>query len=303
MNIYEKLRRSQHKNNNEMEKEMTITELVEKLNQYLKKRLDRNVINRIENGTQQPTCEQLVAYSKVFDVSIDYILGNEKPKSDTEIIKSISDYLSLSDITISELAKLSHVEKHIIDAMFTRSAIATSLMRTTKEMLFYSHPSAKNRSYIKLDEDLTLRDKVYEKLEQEINERQVIDIFSQRLAIEMHDILTILSKDKQLITDIVEDYRKKFFTFHKRTLLASELPKFKCDDNGNVIEDIDAEIYNTEEKIQKRLKSRDDKGKLFDYGIDIHNYSDFKERVHKYRHEKTKEEYLSWLRHIDSETE
>ena len=71
MNIYEKLRRSQHKNNNEMEKEMTITELVKKINKEIDgKKLDRNVINRIEAG-QEPTLTQLVAYSKVFNVSTD----------------------------------------------------------------------------------------------------------------------------------------------------------------------------------------------------------------------------------------
>lgn len=120
MNIYEKLRRSHHKNNNEMEKEMTITELVDKLNEKIDgKNLDRNVVNRIEAG-QEPTSAQLVAYSKVFNVSTDYILNNISPKSDTETIKTIADYLGLSDTTIEELAKLKPDHKMIFDKMISK---------------------------------------------------------------------------------------------------------------------------------------------------------------------------------------
>ena len=120
MNIYEKLRRSHHKNNNEMEKEMTITELVDKLNEKIDgKKLDRNVVNRIEAG-QEPTSAQLVAYSKVFNVSTDYILNNISPKSDTETIKTIADYLGLSDTTIEELAKLKPDHKMIFDKMISK---------------------------------------------------------------------------------------------------------------------------------------------------------------------------------------
>ena len=58
-----------------------------------------------------------------------------------------------------------------------------------------------------------------------------------------------------------------------------------------------------EEKILERLERRDKKGKSFDYGIDIQNYSDFKKCIQQYRLEKTKEDYLSWLEYIDFETE
>ena len=91
MNIYEKLRRSQHKNNNEMEKEMTITELVKKINKEIDgKKLDRNVINRIEAG-QEPTLTQLVAYSKVFNVSTDYLLGRTNTQATTYSVNNIND--------------------------------------------------------------------------------------------------------------------------------------------------------------------------------------------------------------------
>ena len=138
MNIYEKLRRSHHKNNNEMEKEMTITELVDKLNEKIDgKNLDRNVVNRIEAG-QEPTSAQLVAYSKVFNVSTDYILNNISPKSDTETIKTIADYLGLSDTTIEELAKLKPDHKMIFDKMISKYSFLL-ILSEIRNLLGYNY--------------------------------------------------------------------------------------------------------------------------------------------------------------------
>ncbi len=138
MNIYEKLRRSQRKNNNEMEKEMTIAELVKKLNKEIDgKKLDRNVINRIEAG-QEPTLTQLVAYSKVFNVSTDYILNNVSPKSDTETIKSIADYLGLSDVTIEEIMKLKTDYKMILDKMISRYCLLL-ILSEIRNLLGYNY--------------------------------------------------------------------------------------------------------------------------------------------------------------------
>lgn len=142
MTIYEKLRHSKHKNNNEMEKEMTVAELVRRLNKEIEinggKPLDRNVVGRIENGSQKPTVTQLVAYSKVFDVSIDYILNNVSPKSDTETIKSIADYLGLSDTTIKEIKELKTEYKMILDKMISRYNLL-SILYKIRNLLGYNY--------------------------------------------------------------------------------------------------------------------------------------------------------------------
>ena len=112
MNIYESLRQNKRKNDNLMENGMTQKELVDKINEVIiGKKINRSVISRIENGSQSPTPEQLVAYSKVFNVSVDYILDNVSPKSKTESIKSIADYLNLSDDTIEKIFNLSSERK------------------------------------------------------------------------------------------------------------------------------------------------------------------------------------------------
>lgn len=246
----------------------------------------------------------LLAYKKKFNVSADWLIDNTvTTRHLTGDAASASKVTGLTDITIDEIASLSVSEKHIIDAFFSRSAISINIIKTIQEMLFYSHPLAKNNSYIKLDKSLTARDKDYEQLEMKLNESQIIDILSQRLSIEMREIIETLSKDKKLSDEILEDYRSKFFTYHHHVLTAAELPKLITDDNGNLIRDIEEHIYEIEEKILERLERRDKKGKSFDYGIDIQNYSDFKKCIQQYRLEKTKEDYLSWLEYIDFETE
>ena len=124
-------------------------------------------------------------------------------------------------------------------------------------MLFYSHPLAKNNSYIKLDKSLTARDKDYEQLEMKLNESRIIDILSQRLSIEMREIIETLSKDKKLSDEILEDYRSKFFTYHRHVLTAAELPKLITDDNGNLIRDIEEHIYEMEEKIHRAFGTKE----------------------------------------------
>ena len=139
MNIYERLRRSQHKNNNQMEKEMTVAELVNKINQTIVgKKIDRNVINRIENGSQDPSISLLVAYSKVFNVSTDYMLGNIAPKSDEENIKSIADFLGLSDFSIKEIQKFSFEDKTVLNAFIEENSV---------ELLKFSIENYYNQTY------------------------------------------------------------------------------------------------------------------------------------------------------------
>ena len=263
-------------------------------------------VKKVESNTPDVKidAEMLLAYKKKFNVSADWLIDNTvTTRHLTGNAASASMVTGLTDITIDEIASLSVSEKHIIDAFFSRSAISINIIKTIQEMLFYSHPLAKNNSYIKLDKSLTARDKDYEQLEMKLNESRIIDILSQRLSIEMREIIETLSKDKKLSDEILEDYRSKFFTYHRHVLTAAELPKLITDDSGNLIRDIEEHIYEMEEKILERLERRDKKGKSFDYGIDIQNYSDFKKCIQQYRLEKTKEDYLSWLEYIDFETE
>lgn len=268
--------------------------------------LDEKKFNYTANewlsGRNLASLDNLIRICSFFDCDIDYLIT--KQESFSKNISSASETTGLEYITIEEITNLSVSEKHIVDVIFGRSAISTSLVRTIREMLFYSHPSIKNNSYIKLDKDLTARDKDYDELETEINEHQIVDILSQRLSLEMHEIIETLSKDEVLTSEILNDYKNKFFRKHRKLLSDSELPKLITDDEGNIIIDIDEKIYRLEEKILERLENRDRKGKNFDYGVgNIHNYSDFKKCIQQYRLEKTKEEYLSWLEYIDYETE
>lgn len=198
MNIYEQLRRSQHKNDNPMEKEMTVAELVKKLNTKLDgKKLDRNVINRIENGTQEPTLAQLIAYSKVFNVSTDYILNNVKPKSDTETLKSIADFLGLSDASVKEIAKLKPEHKIILDKMIANYCLL-SVLPEIRNLLGYNYL----RPHIKLlfEEKAKMNDgaEIDQYLHNAINDNTVSVFFNSTVANRIKDIVDNTMEDEEL---------------------------------------------------------------------------------------------------------
>lgn len=260
-----------------------------------------NTAKSINNHLHYPDSmsqKYIKAYCIIFDCSADYLLGFiDLPTHENQ---SVYEITGLDNSTIDELSNLPISEKHIIDAMFGRTSGSMTLIKTIKEMLYYSHPITKNKTYIKLDRGLTTRDKDYEELEHELNNHDVIDIFSYKLSIEMRSIIEVLSMNKELSEEIYQDYKNKFFHKHKKMMSIDELPKI--DSNGNFV--FPDEIYRMEEKILTRLENRDKKGKIFNYGIDkLRNYSDFIELMRIYRDEKTEEDYLSWLKFIDDKTE
>lgn len=88
--------------------ELTLIELAKKLNPYVSIILDDNVgrsaISNLENRKQNLTLELAIAYSKVFDVSLEYILclsDDMQPEN-----KSIKETIGLSDKSIDEIKKL-----------------------------------------------------------------------------------------------------------------------------------------------------------------------------------------------------
>ncbi|MDO4943520.1 MAG: helix-turn-helix domain-containing protein [Lachnospiraceae bacterium] len=197
MNIYEKLRRSQHKNNNEMEKEMTVAELVKKLNQKIDgKKLDRNVINRIEAG-QEPNLAQLVAYSKVFNVSTDYILNNISPKSDTETIKSIADYLGLSDATIEEIAELKPDYKMIFDKMISKYCFLL-ILSEIRNLLGYNY--LRPHLTLQFDEKRKWLDgaEIDQVLNNAVNDNAVSVFFNEAVNKRIEQIVENVMNDKEL---------------------------------------------------------------------------------------------------------
>lgn len=222
MNIYEKLRHSQHKNNNPMEKEMTVADLVRKLNkEIVGKKIDRNVINRIENGSQEPTPSQLVAYSKVFNVSTDYILGNNSSKSETETIKSIADYLGMSDATIREIAKMPDDYKKIFDKMISKYCLLL-VLRDIRNLLGYNYL----RPHLKLQFDEKLKTHSGAEIDQFLNDA----INDNHVSLFFNEVIN--NRIKQIVDDITSDDELKSYFGEidknskiKAILTAEDLPR------------------------------------------------------------------------------
>lgn len=222
MNIYEDLRRRKHKNNNEMEKEMTVAELVKALNTKIDgKKLDRNVITRIENGSQQPTPAQLVAYSKVFDVSIDYILNNVAPKSETETIKSIADYLGISDESVEEISKLNPDYKKILDKMISRYCLLL-ILSEIRNLLGYNYLRPHLKLVFEEKKKLNSGAEIDQYLNNAINDNAVSTFFNEAVSKRVKQVVDNTMNDEELKKYFGEiDKDSKIYGF----LPDSELPK------------------------------------------------------------------------------
>lgn len=124
MNVYEQLRKSKHKNNNEMEKEWTVADLVNEFQRITPNtKIDRNKINRIENGAQKPDADTLIAYSKVFDISVDYLLGISPTATIDEDIRMIGKTTGLSDISINMLKQYKDLYCDILNYLLENNSL------------------------------------------------------------------------------------------------------------------------------------------------------------------------------------
>lgn len=242
--------------------------------------------------------ENLVRICNFFNCDMDYLISNQDCFS--KGIAGASEVTGLEYITIEELSKLSTAEKHIVDAICSRTIISHRLIQLIKEMLYYAHPITKNNSHIVLDLHLTARDQSYQELEHELNKSELLDIFSNRLVLAMHELLDTLFKDTDLLQEISADYRNKYFKEHK-LLSSSELPKLLP--GGEL--DIPKTIENLEDKILDRLKERESASKLFPYPIEnLKTSDDFSKIMQSFRNNKkqTPKEYLELLEKIDDAT-
>lgn len=243
--------------------------------------------------------ENLVRICNFFNCDMDYLISNQDCFSKS--IAGASEVTGLEYITIEELSKLSTAEKHIVDALCSRTIISHRLIQLIKEMLYYAHPITRNNSHIVLDLHLTARDQSYQELEHELNQSELLDIFSNRLVLAMHELLDTLFKDTNLLQEISIDYRNKYFRKHKQLLSSSELPKLL---SGGEL-DIPRMIENLEDKILDRLKQRESANKLFPYSInDLKTSDDFSKIMQSFRNsrDQTPEEYLKLLEKIDDAT-
>lgn len=70
------------------EKKMTQTELSEKLNSRFGLKTDRVMISKWETGFQTPILSTLSCLAQIFDVSLDYLNGNETEEKQIDNIEA-----------------------------------------------------------------------------------------------------------------------------------------------------------------------------------------------------------------------
>ena len=69
----------------------------------LKLNLSQKMISAYENGTHQPSIDTLIKMSNIFNVSVDYIIGNTDIRTPAE--KFVSDSLTTGEIELLDLFK------------------------------------------------------------------------------------------------------------------------------------------------------------------------------------------------------
>lgn len=268
---------------------------------------DKNsAIRKIRNwqdGYSMPkTVNELLSICELFDCDVEYIIGKQHHFRNASL--DAIERTGLDEITIEELSKLSTTEKHIVNALFSRTVGSFNLLKLIKEMLFYSHPNAKNNAHISLDSEITSKSKDMEELEKKLNDTEILNLLSYKLSIEMQRIIECLTNDETLTNEIYSEYKKLYFTKHLKTLSAADLPKLSIDENGNLIIDTNRQIEKLETQILERLTNREKKGIYYTYNIDwLHSSSDFKEKMQNFRTALDTNAYLEWLENIENNTQ
>lgn len=107
-----------------------------------------NTSNEWLSGRNLAGLNNLLKICSFFDCDIEYLITKQNVFSKN--IENASKTTGLDYTTIDELTNLPISEKHIVDAIFGRTIVSINLIRTIREMLYYSHPITKNRTYIKL---------------------------------------------------------------------------------------------------------------------------------------------------------
>ena len=267
---------------------------------------DRNsAVRKIRNwqdGFSMPkTINELLSLCELFDCDVEYIIGRQLHFRNDSL--DAIERTGLDEITIEELSKLSDTEKHIVNALFSRTIGSFNLLKLIKEMLFYSHPTARNNARISLDSEITSKSKDIEELEKKLNNTEILDLLSYKLGLEMQRIIECLTNDESLTNEIYYEYKKLYFKKHLKSLSDSDLPKLTADENGNITIDIERQIEEVETQILERLIAREKIGNNFVYNIDwLHFSSDFREKMQVLRTSLNKEAYLQWLNKIDINT-
>ncbi len=111
-----------------LEQGFSQTKLAEKLS------LSQSCITKLEAGTREPTGSTLVAYSNFFNVSVDYLIGNDEERDQ-------------SPTPINTLSQLTDEERELLKFFRAIGKPARDAIFTTAKSFYEQLPADKRVSY------------------------------------------------------------------------------------------------------------------------------------------------------------
>lgn len=253
MNIFEQLRKSKHKNDNDFDKEWTVADLVKAMNAISSKKIDRNKINRIENGTQAPTADDLILYSKTFNVSTDYLLGISAIPSVDENLQMIGNTTGLSDKSINILKEMSEIDRVVVNALIERGDIL---------LLRYAIENFYRQSHQKI--------KIVGIGNKELSNEESDNIFQFLSNKFINDIFSHLIHDRTITNYFMQNSINEYYNALEKAIEENNSLYEQTDERKNFInqvkinienlkqKNIDTDYYNSFTNNKSKKKSKDD---------------------------------------------
>lgn len=211
MNIFEELRLSKHKDENEELRAWLVPDLINAFKESVPEyKVDRNKIFRLESGQQPPKADDLVAYSKLFGVSTDYILGLTPNCTKTdEDLKMICEYLDLSEESIEKIKALSPTEKIIFDKIISEYGLIPKL---TKNLESATLTTALFENATSVFSNAIYLDSPNSNLIDQLSQMDFKELILHKVDDHIHEIVRLLLDDKILKNYLLSVYIEDTFS-------------------------------------------------------------------------------------------
>ena len=208
------------RDSNPHERIYSVNRMVEDFNNEYNFHISESKIKKIESDTPGATisADILIAYSKKFNVSTDYLLGLTNSKElNKPNLRSACDFTGLSSDSIRRIHNINSEEKSILDKLISKYNLLCCLADIKQLLAYYAlspevYVTFKERAYSNAGHPID------KELEDTINNEYIRDFFNQKAINSFTDIVANIVNDDSL--------KQYFYNLYKsskiKTILTAE---------------------------------------------------------------------------------